>query len=53
MPTMFATQPRRSTLDRAIIASLLAMAATNLFVLAQQIGPAPILAAVEGRAAQA
>ena len=47
---MPATQPRHSKLDRAILASLLAMAATNLLVLAQQIEPASAFAATQGAA---
>lgn len=50
MPIMPATQPRHSKLDRAILASLLAMAATNLLVLAQQIEPASAFAATQGAA---
>jgi hypothetical protein len=37
-----------STLDRAIAASVAAMLAMNLFVLVQQLQPAPALAAADG-----
>lgn len=38
------TRNRRSKLDRAVIASVIAMAALNAFVLTQQLQPAPALA---------
>lgn len=45
---------RRRKLDNAIIASLAAMAAMNIFVLTQQVQPEAILAAaqVTGRASE-
>jgi hypothetical protein len=44
---------RRSKLDLAILASLAAMAAMNMFVLAQQLQPAATLAAARIGALQA
>jgi len=41
------TSSRRKPLDRAILASVLAMVAMNIFVLAQQLQPAPIFAAID------
>jgi hypothetical protein len=43
----FASPAPRKPLDRAILASVLAMAAMNIFVLAQQLQPAPMFAAVD------
>lgn len=43
---------RRSKLDNAIVASLAAMAAMNLFVLTQQMQPAPAFAAAQASEAQ-
>jgi hypothetical protein len=51
MTTRSAT--RRSKLDNAIIASLAAMAAMNLFVLTQQFQPAPAFAAAQASEAHA
>jgi hypothetical protein len=42
----------RSKLDKAIAASVAAMLAMNLFVLAQQLQPAPAFAAADAVAAQ-
>ena len=36
---------RRSTLDRAVLASVIAMAAMNILVLAQQMQTSPLLSA--------
>ena len=44
---------RRSPLDRAILASLLAMLAMNVVVLSQQLQPGPSLAATASEVAQA
>lgn len=43
---------RRSKLDKAIVASLAAMAGMNLFVLVQQFQPEPAFAAVQESEAQ-
>jgi hypothetical protein len=43
MITKFLSQ--RSKLDRAVFVSIMAMLAMNLFVLTQQLQPAPLLAA--------
>ena len=40
--------PLRSNLDRAIFASVMAMLAMNLFVLTQQLQPAPVQIAAQG-----
>lgn len=42
----------RSKLDNAIVASLVAMAAMNIFVLTQQLQPAPALAAMQASEAR-
>lgn len=41
----------RTKLDKAVLASVAAMVAMNLFVLAQQLQPAPALAAADGAVA--
>lgn len=47
------TAPRRSTLDRAIFASIAAMLGMNLFVLSQQLEAAPQVAAAAPTSASA
>jgi hypothetical protein len=44
---------RRSKLDNAILASLAAMAAMNIFVLTQQFQPAPVFAVAQASETQA
>ena len=48
MTTRFLSKSTK--LDRAIVASVAAMVAMNLFVLAQQLQPSPALAASAGAA---
>ena len=49
---MFATPlSQRSKLDKAILASVAAMLAMNVFVMAQQMDRAPVLAAADQSAA--
>ena len=47
-PSEPVSQKRRTPLDRAILASVIAMVGMNFFVLAQQLQASPLLAAAGG-----